>query len=277
MRLPIYRHPSLTVLVDDSAAFLARLQRELGDAIATKAFSDPGAALGWMREQDYIGCRLAPVVLVVDQQMAGMSGVEFCASLAGQPCKKILLTGAGGERAAIDAFNRGLIDHAICKSDPDALDQLAGAIAALRLAYFLELSDATIPPASLGEYSFLADPAVAELVRDVCAEHGVVEHYLHAAPCGLMLVDAAGRARLMAIESADGMRAHHEVARDSGAPPSLLEAIDARCIVPWFRNGDGMYDESVGERWYRFCEPARVCEGAQTYYWALFDATRTWV
>ncbi len=271
MRLPILQHPSLTVLVDDSEAFLARLQRELGDAIATRAFGDPQAALEWMREQASIGNPMAPAVVVADQRMAAMTGVGFCAALAGHPCRKILLTGAGDERAAIDAFNRGVIDRAICKSDDDALDQLADAIAALRDEYFLALSDATVPPHALGDYGFLADPAVARLVRKVSAAHGVVEHYLHAAPCGLMLIDAAGGERLLAIETDGGMQSHHEVARDSGAPPSLLEALDARCIVPWFRNGDGMYDESVGERWHRYCEPARVCEGAQRYYWALFE------
>lgn len=286
MRLPIYQHPSLTVLVDDSPAFLARLRQELGDAIATKAFSDPRAALDWLLRQERgvapdmgrvggIGLRpercMLPTVLVVDQRMAGMTGVEFCAALAGLPCKKILLSGAGDERAVIDAFNRGLIDRAIPKADSDALDQLTNAITALRHQYFLELSDALLPPRAMGEYGFLGDPAMARLVRQVSAAHGVVEHYLHAEPGGLLLVDATGGARLMVIETAGGMRTHHEVARDSGAPPSLLEAIDARCIVPWFRNSDGMYDESVGERWYRFCEPARVCEGVEPYYWALFD------
>jgi CheY-like chemotaxis protein len=276
MRLPIIQHPSVTVLIDDSEAFLARLRHELGEAIATETFSEPRVALEWLRQQVCVGRHMAPAVVVVDQRMAVMTGVEFCTALAGQPCKKILLTGPGDERATIDAFNRKLIDHAICKSDGDALDQLAHAIAALRHEFFLELSDAVVSPAALDEYSFLGDDAVARLVRELSARHGVVEHYLHAAPSGLMLIDAAGAARLMVIETAGGMRAHHEVARDSGAPPSLLDAIDARCIVPWFRNGDGMYDASVGERWYRYCEPASVCEGAQSYYWALFDTSTTW-
>lgn len=265
MRLPIFQHPCLTVLVGGGEPFAA------GDA---KAFGDPLAALDWLKRQAGIGRDLAPAVVVVEQGLAGMTGVDFCAALDGQPCKKILLTGAGGERAAIDAFNRGLIDRAIRRDDDDGL---ARAIAALRLEYFLEVSDTIIAPAALGEYSFLADAAVARLVREVSAQHGIVEHYLHAAPAGLMLIDAAGAARLMVIESADSMQAHHEVARDSGAPQSLLDALDARCIVPWFRNGDGMYDESVGERWYRCCEPARMCPGAQPYYWALFEAAKTWV
>ena len=307
MRLPIYQHPSLTVLVDDSEAFLARLQFELGAGVVSEAFSDPRKALAWLRRQHgaaprddllsaaacdgactqrhcvtldiarifRIGFRpqrfMLPSVLVVDHRMAKMNGIEFCEALADLPCKKILLVAPGDERAALDAFNRGLIDRAISKVDDDALDQLARAIASLQQQYFSELSDRLPAVAALHGFSFIGDPSVAALVRGLIAEHGIVEHYLYPQPSGLLLYEANGKASLLVIETEDGMNAHHEVARDSGAPPSLLDAIEARCIIPFFRNGDGMYADTVGERWYRFCAPARVCHGAQPYFWALFD------
>ena len=308
MPLPIYQHPSLTVLVDDSAAFLARLQCELGEACTSKAFTNPHQALVWLRARHAaapreqllsasacggacahqhcsvtidvgrifrIGFRperfMLSSVLVVDYRMPAMNGIEFCAALADLPCKKILLIGAGDELAALDAFNRGLIDRAIRKNTGDAPGQLARAIASLQQQYFAELSNALRAPLALHSFGFIGDPAVARLVRAISAEHAIVEHYLYAQPSGLLLYDAAGRARLMVIETDAGMDAHHEVARDSGAPPSLLEAIDARCIIPFFRHGDGMYADTVGERWYRYCEPAQVCNGEQPYYWAMFD------
>jgi CheY-like chemotaxis protein len=214
---------------------------------------------------------MLPSVLVVDYRMAKMNGVEFCAALADLPCKKILLVDAGDEIAVLDAFNRGLIDRAVRKGTDDMLGRLTEAIATLQQQYFAELSEALRALLVLHSFSFLGDPAIASLVRDVSREHGIVEHYLYPQPSGLLLFDAAGRARLMAIETAYGMDVHHEVARDNGAPRALLEAIDARCIIPFFRDGDGMYAETVGERWYRYCAPAQVCNGAQPYYWALFD------
>lgn len=306
MRLPIYQHPSLTVLVDDSEAFLARLQFELGPAVPSKAFSDPRKALSWLRREHAtaadlllspaagvgafmqphcvalaaerifrIGFRprrfMLPSVIVVDCRMPKMDGVEFCEALADLPCKKILLTGAGDEGVALDAFNRGLIDRAIRKDDADALDQLVCAMASLQQRYFGDRSAALCALAALPAFSFIGDPAVVKLVRGLISDHAIVEHYLYAQPSGLLLYDAAGRARLLVIETGEGMRAHYEVARDSGAPDSLLQAIEARCIIPFFRNGDGMYDGSVGQRWYRFCAPAQACLGVQPYFWALFD------
>jgi CheY-like chemotaxis protein len=307
MPLPIYQHPSLTVLVDDSAASLARLRFELGPSVTSKPFDDPRAAIAWLRHQ-HAGAPQQPViaasacgaacihqhcvafevgrilrigfwperfmlpsVLVVDQRMAAMSGTEFCAALAGLPCKKILLMRAGDEGAALDAFNRGLIDRAIPKDGADATGQLARAICALQQQYFSELSEPLRAPLALHGFGFLGDAEVARLVSGVIREHAIVEHYLYPQPAGLLLADAQGHARLMVIETAAGMDAHYEVARDNGAPPSLLEAIAARCIVPFFRGGDGMYAPGMGERWYRHCEPARVCSGVQPYYWALFD------
>jgi CheY-like chemotaxis protein len=308
MPLPIYQHPSLTVLVDDNAAFLARLRGELGEVLTCEAFTDPLDALAWLRvrhaatpreqllsastggaECSHRHCSVTldvgaiarigicaerfmlPTVLVVDCRMAAMSGVDLCAALVDLPCKKIMLAGPGDEAAALDAFNRGLIARVILKHGAGALGELARAIAALQQQYFAELSHALRAPLALHSYSFIGDPAVARLVREVSAEHAIVEHYLYAQPSGLLLVDAGGRARLMVIETAAGMDAHHEVARDSGAPPSLLAAIEARCVIPFFRDGDGMYADTVGDRWYRYCEPARVCDGAQPYFWALFE------
>ncbi|MDB5754701.1 MAG: hypothetical protein JWR56_1129 [Massilia sp.] len=307
MRLPMYRHPSLTVLVSDSEAYLASLQLQLGASVTSKPFDDPRKALAWLRRQHVAAPRqqlvsasaccgacthqhcvafdvdriyrfgfsperfLLPSVLVVDHRMAALNGVEFCAALAGLPCKKILLIRAGDEGAALDAFNRGLIDRAISKDGGNLPGELRGAIAALQDQYFDEICEPLRAPLALHGFGFLDDPAMARLASDIIRQHDIVEHYLYSQPAGLLLYDAEGRARLMVIETAAGMDAHHEVARDSGAPPSLLAALEARCIVPFFRGGDGMYADNVGERWYRSCAPARICNGEQPYYWALFD------
>ncbi|MDB5917653.1 MAG: hypothetical protein JWR40_1887 [Massilia sp.] len=307
MPLPLYQHPSLAVLVGASEAFLARLQCELGDTATSKALTDPHSALTWMQANDAAtrpepmvsagacvdqlfsvaldigrifrlafqpGRFMLASVLVVEFWTGATNGIDLCAKLSGLPCKKILLCGAGDDGAALDAFNRGLIDRTIRKSDSDALDQLAQAIATLQQQYFADLSAALGAALAVTAHglSFLADQAVAGLVRELSLARGFVEHYVYPQPGGLLLFDAAGRATLMVIETNQGMDTHHEVARDSGAPPSFLKAIEARCVVPFFRHGDGMYDAgTVGERWYRDCAPAQVCKGEQDYFWALFE------
>ena len=49
MSLPLYTHPTLTVLVDDSDSFLRSLSFQLDPIHASKTFHDTTTALHWLR------------------------------------------------------------------------------------------------------------------------------------------------------------------------------------------------------------------------------------
>ena len=307
MSLPIYHHPSLTVLIDDSDSFLKSLSFQLDSALASKAFHDTRAAIDWLdgRGRDeahdsklcatydtypnsHEQCNVAfdieqihrisferkrfmtPSVLVVDYSMPQMNGVQLCEALRHLPCKKILFTGVADEKVAVDAFNRGLIDRYIKKSDDDALDKLETEIVALQHEYFAARSDPLRDILSLHNYSFVSDLTFAELVKRLLREMHIVEHYVFSGPSGILMYDSEGQAHLMVVETEASMNSHHEVACDSDAPASLLEALRERCIIPWFRQGDGMYSSSFSAGWHKYIAPAQVCRGKQDYYWALF-------
>lgn len=308
MSLPIYHHPSLTVLVDDSDNFLRSLSFQLDPTLASKAFHDTSSALAWLRFQSGHPCEseaalsasfdtypqktaqcsvaldldqihrisfqarrfMTPSVLVVDYSMPQMNGVELCEAVRHLPCKKILFTGAADEKVAVDAFNRGLIDRYIKKSDDNALDRLEFEISALQQEYFSARSEPLRDLLALHSYSFVSDPAVVALVRELVAQHGIVEHYLYPDPAGLLMYDTDGRAMLLAVETEAGMNAHYEIACDNAAPQSLLDALAERRVIPYFHGGDGMYTEAFSDAWHKYIEPAQVCRGQQTYYWALF-------
>jgi CheY-like chemotaxis protein len=305
MSLPIYHHPSLTVLIDDSDSFLKSLSFQLDPALASKAFHDTRSAIDWLEGSDeghdsklhasydtypnsHEECNvgfdieqihrisfqrqrfMTPSVLVVDYSMPQMNGVQLCEALRHLPCKKILFTGVADEKVAVDAFNRGLIDRYIKKSDDDALDKLETEIVALQREYFAARSDPLRDMLTLHNYSFVSDPVFATLVRVLLQEHGIVEHYVYSSPAGILMYDSDGQAQLMVVETDTSMNSHYEVACDNDAPQSLLDALAARCIIPWFREGDGMYSQAYASRWHKFIAPAQVCRGAQNYYWALF-------
>jgi CheY-like chemotaxis protein len=309
MQLPIYHHPSLTVLVDDSDTFLRSLSFQLDPSLASKCFHDTRAALDWLSQETHRSapphgplsanfdtyartpeqCNVAldldqiyrisrqpqrfmtPSVLVVDYSMPQMNGVQFCEALKGLPCKKILFTGAADEKIAVDAFNRGLIDRYIKKSDEHALDRLETEIIALQKEFFAAQSDTLRDMLMLHQYTFVCDPAIAKLVTELRAQYDIVEHYLFPNPAGMLLYDGEGKARLMIVETDESMESHYEMARDNEAPPSLLAALQERCIIPFFHDGDGMYARSFGDGWHQYCQPAQLCRGRQIYYWAVFD------
>jgi CheY-like chemotaxis protein len=309
MSLPIYQHPSAAVLVDDSASFLHGLARRLDPMLPRIAFHDPYSALDWIRQGSldairpeallsatydtyprlfeqsaicvdveqirHISCHagrfMLPSVIVVDYEMQQMSGVEFCEALRDLPCKKILLTGPADEGAAIDAFNRGLIHRCIRKSSDDSLARLGADIQALQREYFQGQSDTLKGFLALHEHGFVTDPAIGELLADICKRYYIVEHYLHANPAGVLMYDGQGNARLLVIQSENTMNAHYEVARDNEAPASLLAAIAERQVIPHFHDGDGMYSPAVGESWHKYAQAAQRCRGRELYYWTIFD------
>lgn len=308
MQLPVYTHPTLTVLVDDSDSFLKSLSFQLDPMLASMTFHDTSVALDWLtktsnpdevplqvnfdtQNQPPDQCNVAldleriyriseqrqrfatPSVLVVDYSMPQMNGLEFCQAVQHLPCKKILFTGAADEKIAVTAFNRGLIDRYIKKSDDNALDILEIEIAALQKAYFAEQSETLRELVVLHNYQFLGDPALGALVEDLSRQMGFVEHYIFPNPTGILFFDKAGKPTLMIIETEQGMGAQYEIARDSDAPASLLNALMERRVIPFFSDpsGDGMYSPAVGDNWHRYCEAAQVCQGQETYFWALFQ------
>lgn len=308
MHLPVYTHPTLTVLIDDSDSFLKSLSFQLDPMLASKTFDDTRAALAWLEHsarRDAIPLRInfdthdlpaehcnvaldiariyrisgqpqrfaTPSVLVVDYSMPQMNGIEFCEAVRHLPCKKILFTGAADEKIAVNAFNRGLIDRYIKKSDTDALDRLESEIVTLQQAFFAEQSETLRDLLVLHHYHFLRDPALAALVRELSAQHGFVEHYVFPNPTGILFFERCGKATLMIIETEKGLRSQYEIARDNDAPPSLLGALLERRQIPFFcdPDGDGMYSKAVGTNWHRYCRVPRICHGNESYFWALFE------
>ncbi|MGK5038224.1 hypothetical protein [Janthinobacterium sp. LB3P118] len=113
MQLPVYTHPTLSVLIDDSDSFLKSLAFQLDPGLARKTFHDTSSVLHWLRHSTPLGemplhvnfdtqnlppdqCNVAldleriwrisaqaqrfavPSVLVVDYSMPQMNGLEFC-------------------------------------------------------------------------------------------------------------------------------------------------------------------------------------------------------
>ncbi|MES2901381.1 MAG: response regulator [Pseudomonadota bacterium] len=308
MQLPIYLHPSLTVLIDDSDSFLSSLSFQLDPSLTSKSFHDTRSAIDWLDRQpsaspvrdaelsasfdtypnSHEQCNVAvdieqihrisfqpqrfltPSVLVVDYSMPQMNGVQLCQALRHLPCKKILFTGVADEKVAVDAFNRGLIDRYIKKSDDDALDRLEAEIVSLQREYFAARSNPLRDMLKLHNYSFVGDAVFAEQVNQLLAEHGIVEYYVFPSPAGILMYDSAGKAQLMVVETEASMNSHYEIACDNDAPPSLLTALRERLVIPYFREGDGMYSSQFASGWHRHVAPARLCRGTQQYYWALF-------
>jgi len=309
-QLSVYYHPTVTLLIDDSQSFLDSLAFQLNPRQVYKTFQDTGAAIEWLRREHryFVSRQAEPVevgydeltnsfgrrnaqidieriyrkvmnrqrfnmaaVLVVDYAMPQMNGVEFCEAVKDLPCKKILLTGQADEKIATDAFNRKLIDCFIKKNDPDALARLDAEITNLQKDFFNRQTGTLKDLLSRHSYAFLADPALAVLVEQLCRRYRFVEYYLFPNPPGILFFDVQGKASLMVIETEASLISHFEIAQDQGAPPDLLAALREFRLVPFFSATGGVYLNAVGDDWLSYCLPPQICRGQEDYYWAVFD------
>jgi CheY-like chemotaxis protein len=306
--LPVYQHPTLVILVDDSPSFIESLEFQMNPSIAVKSFQDASEALRWLdasynvTQEKWLPIRVgydeqtlsferrtialdvdqiyrivmdpqrfyAPAVVVVDYAMPQINGIDFCRALKRLPCKKILFTGEANEMVAVDAFNQGLIDRYLKKSDPQALDRLELEIAVLEREYFVEKSGTLKDLLVKHSFSFLSDEIFAKLVNALSEQYRFVEHFLFPDPSGILFVDADGKSTLMVVETKVGLTSHLETAQDYGAPAELQAALKGEKIVPFFWASGGMYTEK-SQDWEQYCLPAQICAGREDYFWALFD------
>lgn len=147
---PPVLYPSTVVFVDDNDGYLDALRRFFPDPATNLFFTRPQTALAFIRqharenslefapasacvsetgferyvessaERDVLArsSRFAEVAaVVVDFDMPGMNGVEFLSSISNLRCAKVLLTGVADETVAVKAFNAGIVDLYLRKTD----------------------------------------------------------------------------------------------------------------------------------------------------------------
>ncbi|MBA1149039.1 response regulator [Ectothiorhodospiraceae bacterium WFHF3C12] len=313
-RTPPYRFPVTTVIVDDDTDFLNNFALELGDDLAYRLFDSPGQALGFLEDRraslpplyqrcfsphrDAVGWpmrdhylrldvsslereslnpnRFGEVgVILVDYAMPEMDGLAFCERIADEQVKKILFTGVGDEKVAVQAFNDGLIDRYLRKHETGVIEQVNRTIRELQSQYFRDVGDLIHQSLRKGEAEFLEDAAFARYFDELCEARGIVEYYFVAEPNGFLMLDADGNPGRLVVLTDEDMQAHWEIASDQECPPALAEAISRRSIVPYFWRTGGYYRPECVD-WEDFVYPAQAIDGRQRYYAAYVDAPQAY-
>jgi CheY-like chemotaxis protein len=300
------RFPTTTMMIDDHETYLGVVPLMLDPLQRIRSFSSPRQALAELRQGDtravpgggwlyrwheppspsrelmaldvdaivrtmFDPMRFAEVsVVVVDQAMPEMDGLDFCRQLRNPHIGKVLLTGRADDATAIEAFNSGLIDRFIRKNDPRAMEKLQQAIAALQERYFERASQFVSEAMALGDVHFLRDPVFLPVLRDVVRAFPAVECYLHVNPTGLLLLDADGDGRFLLIQTDDDLRTHYEIASDLGAPLEVLAALRDATALPWFASRDGYFSDAPDAPPVRMI-PATTLRGEHWYHYALVD------
>jgi len=209
-------------------------------------------------------------VAVVDYDMPGIDGVEFCKNIKNTSIKKILLTGKADEKIAVQAFNQGIIDCFITKQDKDVTSTLNKSVSRLQHAYFRQTERMLADTLAICRFDFLRDPLFQEEFNTICARLKIVEFYLCSEPDGMLMLNAKGESYLLIVPSEDTLLSQYEIAVEMGAPQELLTALKSNKIVPYFWRNEGHYfPEYIN--WRNDLFPATEFKGKKNYTYAIVE------
>jgi CheY-like chemotaxis protein len=254
-RLFPYYFPTTVVFVDDNPKFLRSLALELPEDLAYQTFENAEAALARIERtpevpplyqrcfsqyaggqggsgEQLIHLDLSQIeleisnrerfqevsVVVVDFDMPQMNGLELCRRITDPRIRKVLFTGVADEKIAVQAFNAGIIDRFIIKSQPDAVEAVRRAVLELQQRYFEAISETLRATLMLNPPRFLTDPAVEGLFSELREAHKLVEYYLVAKPGGFLALTDEGELFRFVVLSESELDAQANWAAAQGAP-----------------------------------------------------------
>ncbi|QGZ66819.1 response regulator [Paraburkholderia acidisoli] len=258
VRQPVF-HPVSVVFLDDSPDFLYALRGLFPGAGTDRYFTHASEALGYVRSheprqrvhnptsgeawsefekkggnalgQDVMTdtARFNDIAaIVVDYEMPEMNGIEFLTAVKDVACARILLTATANESHAVDAFNAGLIDFYVKKSDPEMPRKLSGAIADAKRKFCARRGHIGVHDVG----AIYANRHVAEALHEVVQRERIVEYYWRPEQNAVLTFDAEGSAGVFLAWDSHDWAAQCDVVTDEGGPAALREEMAARRIMP---------------------------------------------
>jgi CheY-like chemotaxis protein len=304
--IPPYSHPTTVVFVDDNDLFLHTLDLRMPAEMAhqcyhnprhalervnqplalrpipERCFSTPAKSLHWndtiirfdlgLIEQEISNMERfrRTSVVIADFAMPAMDGLSLLTSINDPSVKTVLMSGAGDEKLALEAFNEGVIDRYIPKNRSTTLDMVVDYAQELQREYFFDQQRAIQESLSLNPPDLLQDPAVFQHFSALRKRHRFVEHYLVGDPPGFMFVTAKGLVHRLILLSDSEVSQQVAYATFNGAPADVVEALATRTHIGFFSElaenyGDELYP------WRDFLYPPIRLDGNRTWWAALIS------
>lgn len=303
--LPYY-HPTTIVMLDDNEGFLNSFSLQLDENTSALLFTSPEKCLdtvnsrvqmmpldrrclSWYRDsghsdREIVRFDLALIeqeisnphrfadisVMIIDYAMPGMDGLEVCRRVQNPRVKKILLTGVADESIAVQAFNEGLIDRFILKSDIKVLERINSILDDLKQKYFVEVSAGIQGTLIVKSPDFLYDNAFIDYFSSLTKKLGTVEYYYVEDPQGILLVDESGNLTRLVVYSAHELESMLFELHSLTSDRTILKKVRAGKLLPCFW-GDSDVPPEAGGDLSEFLYPAERIVGQQEWFCALVD------
>ncbi|UTW54463.1 response regulator [Kordiimonas sp. SCSIO 12610] len=176
-------------------------------------------------------------VVIVDYQMPTMTGLEFCRAIADIPVKKILLTGKANTDQIIDAFNEGLIDRFISKSDPDALIKIRQMVKQLHQDYIGTAISPYAKALRVAHTQEFEQHDVSVVLDQVYEQFPFTEYYYLPQPRSFMLCNGDGEKKLCLLSTEKELIDLAEIVEASLGEGTATKTLRSGRAITW-----GLFD-----------------------------------
>ncbi|ODN42864.1 response regulator [Piscirickettsia litoralis] len=169
-------------------------------------------------------------VVVVDYDMPEMNGLDFVRAIKNNRIKKIMLTAKADQDIAIEAFNDGLIDQFIYKTDRRLQEKLFSVIQELTNVYFDDLSEniRNIVKLDNSTCNLLQDKKYINQLNMVKEQLGTFCYHLYDQHGSYQFLDAKGQKTIVLVENKEGFLEKLALLESIEAPGELIDAVKSR-------------------------------------------------
>lgn len=204
-------------------------------------------------------------VLIVDYAMPKINGLELCEQLQNLPIKKILLTGKADEKTAIEAFNAQVIDMYIQKQDISLISAVNNAIKKLQKKYFIQLIEQLSSSLPINHEFFPNNIEFYEYFDEIIRKNNILEYYPIDSTGNFLFIDKKGTISILVTKSKEDLDGIIDIAKDSGASDSIINAIKENKKVPFF-SSNKEFALVQNDQWENYLHPANVIVGKNRNY-----------
>lgn len=272
--LPAIFFPTQTIIIDDNSQFLESLSLSLSyKAGSYKFFSNPVKALAFIKDnieesnliKSYITLleeeeadhktldisisdlykevfnneRFRVITnIIVDYDMPILNGLEFCKELEDvTTINKILLSGAVDDKAAIDAFNKKLINCFIPKNQDNIIKLIHTAIHNGVTQYFNNLSQIIYVSIRANKKNIIFDHHLfISFLNSIIQEKNIVEYYLIEENGSYLMIDDKGRANILHLCEDNMIDYFYNIALEEDLDNELLAELKNRSKIFFYHD-----------------------------------------
>lgn len=205
-------------------------------------------------------------LLIIDNNMPYVTGIDICQQLINKPYKKILLTGETGPTEVINAFNRGIIDKFISK-DKSVSANLKQAITELSYQYFYEQTKNLIKNIEASRPSPISDPVFIDFFYNWIESNSFKEFYLIDKSGSFLVKNKGGEITYFIVFTEYAKEEFLKLNEDaSNVVGDLLSELSQGRTIPFFGINKESWDFSHTD-WYKYFYPSNILVGRENYYW----------